>query len=189
MIDYLDFFNIYVMGILEILMGFCFFTGFLKKKGKTIYSILFAAFGMTVLTIFNLQGILEFLVFIMLLTAAGKILYRADFVSAALYAVVTVEIMNLCFGLTNSLSYMLVPVIFMKNPKIFGFIFMVAGNILALVLAFLCYRGIEKSCACDEAADKKYVFLILMPALLIFLASEYINEYIYGDTMTGECEL
>ena len=188
MIDYLDFFNIYVMGSLEMFMGFCFFTGFLQKKGKTIYGILFATFGMSLLTIFNLHGIWAFLVFIILLIAVGKLIYRAEFVSAALYAVVTEEILNLCFGLTNSLSYILSPIVFMKNPQIFGFIFMAAGNILAFVLALLCYLGIGKSCACDETADRKYVFVILMPALLIFLASEYINANIYGNTMTGEKE-
>ena len=188
MADYLDFINIYIMGSLEMLMGFWFFTGFLEKKGKIIYSILFAAFGMSVLEVFKLQGVLAFLVFILLLIAAGKLFYRADFVSAALYAVVTVEIMNLCFGLTNSLSYLLSPIAFMKNPMIFGFIFMGAGNILAFVLAVLCYRSIQKCCVCDEKAERKYVFVILMPALLIFLTSEYINENILGNTMTIEKE-
>ena len=188
MVDYLDFFNIYIMGSLEMLMGFWFFTGFLQKKVKPIYSILFAAFGMSVLEVFNLQGVLAFLVFIILLIAVGKLFYKADFVSSALYAVVTVEIMNLCFGLINSLSYLLTSIVFMKNPKIFGFIFMGAGNILAFVLAVLCYRSIEKSCACDETADRKYVFVILMPVLLIFLTSEYINQNIFGNTMTIEKE-
>lgn len=154
MADYLDFLNIYVMTSLEVLMGFGFFTGFLQKKGKTIYSILFAAFGMTVLVIFNLQGILAFLIFIILLMAAGKLLYRADFASAALYAVVTVEIMALCFGLFNSLSYMLFPIIFENNPKICGFIFEWGGNIFALMLAVLCYRVIQKCCVCDETAGR-----------------------------------
>lgn len=188
MADYLDFFNIYVMGSLEMVMGFRFFTGFLQKKGRPIYSILFAALGMTVLAVFNLQGIMALIIFIMFLMAAGKLIYKADLVSAALYAVVTVEIMNLCFGLMNSLSYMLAPIVFMKNPVIFGFVFMGAGNILALVLVFLYCRGIEKCCGCDETADRKYVFVILMPALLIFFASEYINQNIYGNTMTGEKE-
>lgn len=184
--DLLDFFSIYVMGSLEILMEFWFFTSFLQKKGKPIYSILSAAFGMTVLAVFNLQGIWAFLVLSILLMAAGKLLYRADLVPAALYAVVTVEIMALCFGLTNSLSYILVPVVLMKNPKIFGFILMGAGNILALMLAVLCYRVIQRCCACDETACRKYIFMILMPTLLIFLASEYINENVYGNTVTIE---
>ncbi len=188
MADYLDFFNIYVMGSLEMLMGFWFFTGFLQKKVKSIYSILFAAFGMSVLEIFKLQGVLAFFVFILLLMVVGKFFYKADFVSSALYAVVTVEIMNLCFGLFNSLSYILFPVFFEKSPRFFGFILMGAGNTLALVLAVLCCRGVQKCCGCDEAGGRKYVFVILMPALLIFLASEYINETVYGNTLTTEKE-
>lgn len=174
------------MTSLEMLMGFWFFTGFLHKKGKAIYSTLFAVFGVTVPEIFNLRGILAFLVFIILLMAVGKLLYRTDFSFAALYAVVTVEIMALCFGLCNSLSYILLPVVFKKNPGICGFVFEWGGNIFALMLAVLCYRVIRQCCTCDETAGRKYIVMILMPALLIFLASEYINENVYGNTVTIE---
>lgn len=184
MIKWLDFFSIYVMTSLEMFMGIWFLTGFLQKKGNLIYKILFAVFGMTVLVVFNLQGIWAFLVFILLLIIVGKLLYRADFVSAALYAVVTVEIMNLCFGLFNSLSYILFPMVFEKSPRSYGFIFEWAGNIFSLMLTVLCYRVIQQCCACDETACKKYIFMILMPVLLIFLASEYINENVYGNTVT-----
>ncbi len=170
------------------LMGFWFFTGFLQKKGKPICCILFGVFGMAVLESFNLQGLWALLVFVLLLMAVGKILYKVDFVSAALYAVVTAEIMNLCFGLSNSLSYLLFPFVFKISPRFFGIILMGAGYTLALTLAVLCYRGVQKCCGCDETTDRKYVFLILLPALLIFLASEYINETIYGNTMTTENE-
>lgn len=183
---YLDFFNIYVMTGLEIFMEFWFFTGFLQKKVKPIYGILFAGLGVAVLEIFNLQGIWAFLVFIILLIAAGKLLYRAEFGSVALYATVTVEIMALCFGLCNSLSYILFPVVFEKNPVIFSFIFEWGGNIFAFMLTVLCYRVIRQCCRCDETAGRKYIFMILMPALLIFLASEYINENVYGNTVTIE---
>lgn len=188
MIDYLDFFNIYVMGSLEMLMGFWFFTGFLQKKGKPVCGILFGIFGMALLEIFSLQGFLAFLVFILLLMAAGKLLYKADFVSAALYAVVTVEIMNLCFGLSNSVSYILFPIVFEKSPGFFGFILMGAGSALAFALSILCCRGVQKCCGCDDTVHKKYMFVILAPALLIFLASEYINETVYGNTMITEKE-
>lgn len=186
MIDYLDFLSISVMTGFEMLMGFWFFTGFLQKKVKPISSILFAVFGAAVVEILNLQGILAFLVFIMLLIAAGKLLYRADFGSASLYAVVTVEIMALCFGLCNSLSYILFPVVLEKNPGICGIIFEWGGNIFAFMLAVLCYRVIQQCCTCDETVNRKYIFMILMPALLIFLASEYINENVYGNTVTIE---
>ena len=186
MIDYLDFLSISVMTGFEMLMGFWFFTGFLQKKVKPISSILFAVFGAAVVEILNLQGILAFLVFIMLLIAAGKLLYRADFGSASLYAVVTVEIMALCFGLCNSLSYILFPVFLEKNPGICGIIFEWGGNIFAFMLAVLCYRVIQQCCTCDETVNRKYIFMILMPALLIFLASEYINENVYGNTVSIE---
>lgn len=186
MIDYLDFLSISVMTGFEMLMGFWFFTGFLQKKVKPISSILFAVFGAAVVEILNLQGILAFLVFIMLLIAAGKLLYRADFGSASLYAVVTVEIMALCFGLCNSLSYILFPVVLEKNPGICGIIFEWGGNIFAFMLAVLCYRVIQQCCTCDETVNRKYIFMILMPALLIFLASEYINENVYGNTVSIE---
>ena len=186
MIDYLDFFSIYVMTSLEIFMNFWFFIEFLQKKVKPIYGILFTGLWVAVLEIFNLQGIWAFLVFIVLLIVAGKLLYRADFGSVVLYAVVTVEITVLCFGLCNSLSYTLFPVVFENNPVIFGFIFEWGGNIFAFMLAVLCYRGIQQCCTCDETASRKYIFMILMPALLIFLAGEYINEDVYGNTVTIE---
>ena len=184
----MEFFSIYVMTSIEMLMGFWFFMGFLQKKGKTLCGIVFGVCGMAVLESFNLQGPWALFVFILLLTAVGKILYKVDFASAALYAVVTSEIMNLCFGLSNSLSFLLFPFVLKISPRFFGIILMGAGYALALALAVLCYRGIQKCCGCDEIADKKYMFVILMPALLIFLTSEYINETIYGNTMTTEGE-
>lgn len=186
--DYLDFFSLYVMPGMEMLMEFWFFTGFLQKKVKPVYSILFAVFGTAVPALLHLQGIWAFPVLIVLLAAAGKLLYRADFVSGVLYAVVTVEIMNICFGLFNSLSTILFPPVLENNPGFFGLILMVAGYIFALILAVLCYRGVLKCCGRDETVRRKYVFVILMPALLIFLSNEYINETIYGNTLTTEKE-
>ncbi len=188
MVDYLDFCWTYAVGSLELLAGFWFFTGFLQKKVKLIYSILFAALGTAVIVVFRLEGVLALLVFVMLLIAAGGLLYRADCIPAALYAVVTIEILNLCFGLFNSLSCIFFPIVFEKNPKIFGFIFAGAGSVFALALAVLCYQAIRRYCVRRETAGKKYVFMILMPALLIFLASEYINENVYGNTVTIEKE-
>jgi len=188
MVDDLDFFWTYVMGNLELLAGFCFFTGFLQKKVKPIYGMLFAIFGTIILAVFRLEGILALLVFLMLLMAAGKLLYRADCILTVLYAVVTIEILNLCFGLFNSLSYILFPIVYEKNPGIFGFILAGAGNIFVPVLAVLCYQTIQRYCVWKETVGKRYVFMILLPAFLIFLASEYINENIYGNTVTVEKE-
>lgn len=182
MARFLDFLNIYVVTGLEMFLGLRYFTGFLQKKGKLLCHILFAAFGMAVLVIFDLQGVWAFLVFILFLIAAGKLFYKADFVTAALCAVVTVEIMSLCFGVFNSLSYLLFPVIFEKSPSFFGFILMGADSILALTLAAFCCRIAQKCCRYDEIKDRKYVLVILTPTLLIFSVSQYINQTIYGNT-------
>lgn len=182
----IDFLSICVMTCLEMFMGFWFFTGFLQKKAKLLCSIWFAFFGTTVLEIFHMQGILASFVFMILLAAAGRLIYKVDFGSAALYAAVTVEMMALCFGFSHSISYLLFPIVFEKNPWICGVIFEWGGNIFSLALAVLCYRVVRRCCACEEAGGRTYIFMILMPVLLIFLASEYINETIYGNTVTIE---
>lgn len=51
--DGLDIFNVYIMGSIEMLTVFHFFTRFLKKKVKFIYYILFAFLGMTIMMFFQ----------------------------------------------------------------------------------------------------------------------------------------
>ena len=50
--DGLDIFNVYIMGSIEMLTVFHFFTRFLKKKVKFIYYILFVFLGMTIMMFF-----------------------------------------------------------------------------------------------------------------------------------------
>ncbi len=182
MIDCLDLFNVYIMAGFQIFAGFYFYTGFLQKKVKWLYGTLFAVFGTVILTTLPLDGIWEFLAFILLLMAAGKIFWKIKWVLSVLYAVVAVEIMNLCFGFVNSLSTILFPVIFEKNPILFGLIFMGVGNLSALALSILCAKVIQRCCTGEEIVDRNYAFMILMPALLIFLVSGFINTNVYGNT-------
>ena len=83
--DGLDIFNVYVMGSIEMLTVFHFFTRFLKKKVKFIYYILFAIFGIAVIRIFTDGSIMELLVYVLLLMAKrisiaipikGNVLYK-----------------------------------------------------------------------------------------------------------------
>ncbi len=184
--DYFDLFNVYVMGSLEMLLEFHFFTAFLLKKVKPVYYVLFAISGMIFLTIFKLESTFALLLFIILLMAAGKLFCKTSLISAVLYAVVTVGIMNLCFGLFNSLSCILCSVLFKENFKFLCFILMGAGNILAIMLSAVCYKAVLQCCAWDEAIGRKYAVMTLMPVLLIFLTSEYININIYGNTIIIE---
>lgn len=74
--DGLDIFNVYVMGSIEMLTVFHFFTRFLKKKVKFIYYILFAIFGIAVIRIFTDGSIMELLVYVLLLMAGGFLYVR-----------------------------------------------------------------------------------------------------------------
>ncbi len=183
MTDYLDFFG-YVMESLELSAGFCFLTGFLQKKVKTIYYILFSMLGTAALEIIGLEGILALLVFVIMLIAAGKLFCRADGILTALYAAAVAAIISLCFGLSNSLSCILFPAVFKQNPNMFGFVFMSAGSLLALLLSAVCYQAVRQCCARDETVSRTYIIMVLLPVLLIFSASAYMNEAVYGNTIT-----
>jgi len=201
MVDYLDLFNIYLMGSLQVSAGFYFFYDMFAKQGKSrilqeakmctfyenqnLYFVLSAVFATSFLTAFKAEGIFSLLVFIILLAAAGNLFCKIGLVCAVLYAVIITEIMNLCFGVSDSLSCILIPVIFDGNPK-GGIFLMAAGNMSALMMSMWCYRAIKRCCAWNQDIGKKSIFMILMPALLIFLVSEYINTNIYGNTVIIE---
>ena len=65
---------------------------------------------------------------------------------------------------------------------------MIISSIIALVTSVLCYQVINKYFLYDETVRTKYALMILIPTLLIFLASEYISLNIYGDTITIEAD-
>ena len=163
--DGLDIFNVYVMGSIEMLTVFHFFTRFLKKKVKFIYYILFTIFGIAVIRIFTDGSIMELLVYVLLLMAGGFFICKTYNIFVGLYAVVMIEIMHLCYGISNSVSC-----------------------ILALVTSVLCYQVINKNFSYDENVGAKYVLLILIPTLVIFLVSEYISSNIYGHTITIQAD-
>ncbi len=173
--DGLDIFNVYVMGSIEMLTVFHFFTRFLKKKVKFIYYILFAIFGIAVIRIFTDGSIMELLVYVLLLMAGGFFICKTYNIFVGLYAVVMIEIMHLCYGISNSVSCILSPFLFLENPKAVSFFFMIISSIIALVTSVLCYQVINKYFLYDETVRTKYALMILIPTLLIFLASEYIS--------------
>lgn len=186
MMDGLDFFNVCFMGSIEVLMGFHFFTRFLQRKVRFIYYIVFVVFGIAVMVNFPAGSIMEFFVYILLLIAAGIIICKTYNVFIVLYAVVTIEIMHLCYGIFNSLSCILFPLVFSGNPEIVSLLFMAVGSVLALVMSAVCYQVVYKCFAYEETVGTKYTLMILIPTLLIFLGGEYISSGIYGDTITIE---
>lgn len=181
MADYMDFFNRYIIGCIQMLTGAYFFAVFLQKKIKPYFYLLFTVFAIAVIKAIPDGGIIEFAVYMLLLMASGIFVCHADWKSVLLYASLTIEIMQLCYGIVNSLLSILYPMMYPLNQKIVGMVFMVSGNMVSLLLAVFCYRAVYRFFMHSEGMKKQYVLMILTPILMLFLMEQYINATIYSS--------
>ncbi len=182
--DGLDIFNIYFVGSIEMFTILYFLTRFLGKKVKFIYYFICVFLGMAVIYFFENNYIVKLLIYILILMGWGFFICRVRNIFVGLYSVVMIGIMNLCYGAFNSVSCIMAPLFFEKNSGIIGLLFMIMGSILAVFTAVLCYCVMNKYFIYSENVGMKYVLIILMPILLIFIAGEYVNLNIYGNTVT-----
>lgn len=120
--------------------------------------------------------------YVLLLSAVGILIYRADCLAVILYAVVTVEIMWLCYGIFNAVLSILYPLFFSFSLQTVGILFMVMGN-LALLFAFFCYRIVYNSFLRDGMLESRYSPVILTPIFMILPVGVYISRQ-YGNTVT-----
>ncbi len=88
----LDFFNEYVMGIVQISVGFHYYTKFLNRRAKLVPRLLFVVCGAIVLTV-QAGGLPAFAAYVLLHAAVGRIAYKEELLSSVLYAIVTGEVM------------------------------------------------------------------------------------------------
>lgn len=178
--EYIDFFNRYIVSSIQMLIGFYFFGKFLKRKGKRYFYPLSAAFGVVLVHVVTAGSIAAYLAYTLFLIAVGLVICRADWKSVLLYAALTVEIMEISFGIINSVSGILHPLTlpFHRNA---GAVISVLMGIMALVLAVFCYRAVYRIFPNYEAAEKQYLFMILIPILMIFFMDEYISSILYGN--------
>lgn len=183
MASYMDFFNVYIMGNAQALTGFYFLVRFLQKKVRIYFYILFALFWTVFTKSIPTDRIEEFLLYILLLVISGIFICHADWKSVILYSALAVGIMQLSYGIVNSLLSILYPVLLPFHQKIAGIVFMLAGHITALLLAVVCYYVIYRCFSYDETVKKQYVIMILTPVLLIFFMGEYVNSIIYSNVI------
>lgn len=177
----MDFFSIYIMGSVQILMGFYFLTRYLKKKVKYLYFFLFTAAGFVIINVIPSGSIIEFLVYVLLLIAGGIFICHEDRESVILYAALTAEIMQLSFGMINSLLTILSPWMFSFDPKRAGIALMVLGNVASCFLAVFCYCIVLRYFSFYDTIKRKYVLIILTPIVMIFFMEQYISSVIYGN--------
>ena len=174
---------IYIMGSVQMLAGFYFLTRFLQKKVRFYLYGLFAILGFAVtMAIPAGDSITEFLVYFLLLTVSGILVCRADWRPVILYAALTIESMQLSYGIVNSLSCIVYPRLFSLTHKVMGIAFWLSES-MALVLSILCFCMIYRHFSYCETVKQPYLFMILTPLCMLFFVENYISSVLYGNTV------
>lgn len=181
MSEYLDFFNIYVIGLIEGTFQFYFLAKILKKKLLPPFYFLFGVCAVIVTRILSVGTVTGFMAMVFLLTVCGILVCHADFKSSLLYAALTTEIMLLCYGIVKSLIgllYAWLPYFFYDTAGIAA---------ASLFLTGFCYYMVYRHFSRDvfyprdaahpfyTASEMQQMFLVFIPILMIFIMSEYIN--------------
>lgn len=180
--DYFDFFNRYIMGSIQMFIGFYFYTKYLGKKINPIYCLLFSIVGITMIESVKAGNITKFILYIFLLSIIGILVCKVQNISVILYAVIIVEVMQFTFGIFNAVLCILYPSVEAFNQEIVGILFMALGYLSLPVTVIFCHIT-SKFFSYDEMSKNQYTLMILIPALMIFLIGEYINSVIYGNTI------
>ena len=184
MAEYLDFFNIYIMGVVEMTFQFYFLAIILKKKIWSPFYFLFAVCAVIVNDLVPGGMFTGFVALVFLLTAYGAFICHADFKHSLLYAALAMEIMLLCSGIVNSLMslpYPWLPTFFHETDNIAA---MLISEAASLALTGLCYYMVYRYFSRDDfepvdapetTMGMQQMVLIFIPILMIFIMSNYIN--------------
>ncbi len=175
MAEYLDFFNVYVMGVIEVAFQLYFLERILKKKIWPPVYFLFAVCVVIVRDVIPASTITGFAALVFLLSACGIFVCHADVKSSILYAALAVEIMLLCYGIVKSLLVLLRPWMPVVFHDMDGIAVMLASEAASLALSGFCYYIVYRYFSCYSAAEMQQMFLVIIPILMIFIMSEYIN--------------
>lgn len=178
---FVDFFNATIVGSIQMMIGFTFFMKCLLKKGRLIYNLLLAAIGAALMQAMSVGSIAEYLVYALFLVGIGILICRADWKSVLFYAALTVVIMELSFGIGNSLSGILYPDIAALHQNAAAVMSILLGVTVWGMAAFS-YCASYRYFVDDKETEKQYLFVILIPILLLFFMDEYISLILYGKT-------
>ncbi|MFG6349091.1 MAG: GHKL domain-containing protein [Lachnospiraceae bacterium] len=176
--EYLDFFNIYIMGLVETSFQFCFLAKILKKKVWPPFYFLFAVLAVIVNYFIPAGIIIRFMAVVFLLMVYGAFVCHIDLKSSLLYASLVTEIMLLCYGIVKSLISLLFPFLPVVFHDTAGIAAMLASEMVSLALAGFCYYIVYRYFSRDvfyTVAEMQQMFLVFIPVLMIFITSEYIN--------------
>ncbi len=176
MTAYYDFFNIYIMGVVEMSFQCYFLVKILKKKLWLPFYFLFAVCAVIINEFLPTGTIMGFMALVLLLMVCGALVCHADVKSSLLYAALTTEIMLLCYGITQSLTSLAVPFLPAAFHDIVGIAFMLTSQAAALLLTGICYYVVYRYFADYSTAEMQQMFLVFIPVLMIFIMSRYVNK-------------
>ena len=188
MAEYLDFFNVYIMGVVEMSFQFSFLAKILKKKMWLPFYVLFAVGAVIINDFVTASMVTGFVVLIFLLTAYGTVICHADFKYSLLYAALAAEIMLLCGGIVNSmisLPYPWLPAFFHETDNIAVMLISEAASLaLTGFFYYMVYRyfsrdGLDPVDTSETTMGMQQMVLIFIPILMIFIMSNYINAIEY----------
>lgn len=184
MADFISFFSAYAMGSAELFLQFYFFYRLSGRRARLPHYLLYAVCSAAVLLAVPLGGAARLGALALLLAAGGVLLCHAGFKASFLYAALAVELMQLCFGIVNSLSSLLFFLVPGALREAAGILFMLAGEALALLLTAACYYVVYRYFSSCTASEMQYLYLVFIPILMMFIMEEYINSVIYGGVVT-----
>lgn len=183
MITFTDFFSIHILGAVDTLIVFHFFTKLLHKKAGRHHYFLFTVLSNITIVLLAKTTLLKIVCYISLLLLYGIFVIKTNGKNSFLYAIITFEIMQLCYGISKSFTGILSCMLFSFNPNAMSLLFMVVSSFMALLLSYLCYYFVHKYFSCSEIEQNQYVLMILIPLVMIFMSSEYINNTVYSNTI------
>ena len=192
MTAYYNFFNIYIMGVVETSFQLYFLAKILKKKLSLPFYFLFAVCAVIINEFLPIGTIMGFMAFVFLLMVCGAFVCYADVKFSLLYAALTTQIILLCYGITQQLTSLAAPFLPAAFHDITGIAFMLVNQAAALVLTGFCYYMVYRYFSMDAfhplstAVEMQQIFLVFIPILMIFIMSRYVNtmqfdfQYVVG---------
>ncbi len=185
--EYLDFFNRYIMGVIEMSFQFYFLVKILRKKLWLPFSFLFGVCAVIVTSFLSVGTVTGFVAIVLFLTVCEILVCHADFKPSLLYATLTTEIMLLCYGIVKSLIGLLYAWLIYFFYDTAGIAVMLVSEAASLLLTGVCYYMVYRYFSRDvfyprdathpvhTTSEMQQMFLVFIPILMIFIMSEYIN--------------
>ena len=155
-------------------------------------SLLFLASGCLLITLTRETLSLQPALIALLLLPYGIFAARAAVKTIALYALIAMETLVLCNGISDSAIGILAPFLYRPSLQSSGLLIMIIGGLLTTLLTLVCYGTILQFLS--PAADRTFPALprshgagpALLPLAMVFLANQYVHNTFYGNILSSE---